>query len=376
MHGLVSYNVRARTPNRYMPRVLLIILSFNGLKYFDDLFASLDCVVYSKSDWEIFIIDNASSDGSAQYLREKVVSKSGVELPKVTLYESKRNTGFVGNNIGMRYALDNNFDYALLLNQDAIVDLDFIGKLVEAMGEDKKIGAAQSLIKLWPETKLINTLGNKIHFLGFGYGFGYRWTEEKALLEIRSRTEVAYPSGASLLLCVQALRDIGLLDEEFFLYHEDLDLGWRMHLRNWKVTVAPESIIYHKYEFSRSIKKYYFMERNRFIFLLKNFKIGTLFLIAPAFLIMELGTFLFSIKSGFWREKLKAYVYFLNPTKWLYILRARCQIQKTRKVSDRVMSHWLAGKIEFQDIDNPILNYLANPILNLYWRVIKNFILW
>ncbi len=361
-----------------MSKVLLIILSHNGQRYFEDLFVSLGRVSYPKDYWEIFIIDNASTDGSAEYLRENVVRKSGVELPKVTLYKSAINTGFVGNNIGISYALEKNFDYALLLNQDSMVDPSFINELVRATEADSKIGAAQSLVKLWPETDLINTLGNRIHFLGFGYGFGYRWTDSQAQerLNQNKSLEVAYPSGASLLLRVSALRDVGFFDEEFFLYHEDLDLGWRMHLRQWKVSVVPESVIYHKYEFSRSIKKYYFMERNRFIFLLKNFKIGTLLLIVPALVIMEIGTFLFSTKSGFWREKLKAYVYFLNPAKWLYIYRARREIQRTRKVSDRKMSHWLSGKIEFQEIENSFLNKIANPIFNLYWRLIKSFIIW
>lgn len=368
-----------------MPKILLIILSYNGIKYFPDLFASFVKVTYPKEFWEIFVIDNASEDGSSQYLKDKVLPLSGATLPKIHFYQSQKNTGFVGNNIGMKFAIDNNFDYVFLLNQDALVEPNFLEKVVQAAENDKTTGAVQSLIKLWPEKALINTVGNRIHFLGFGYSFGYKWAEEQAYSHLnpppsqgggRRGIEIAYPSGAAVLLRTKALKDVGLFDEKFFLYHEDLDLGWRMHLGDWRVILAAESKIYHKYEFGRSIKKYYFMERNRLLFLLKNFQIFTLILIAPAFLVMEAGLLPYSLKSGFWRDKLRAYAYFLNPANWLYILRARHLVQQKRKLHDHEMYKWLTGKIEFQDIENDLLKNVVNPVFNFYWWLVKSLVLW
>ena len=85
------------------------------------------------------------------------------------------------------------------------------------------------------------------------------------------------------------------------MYHEDLDLGWRMKLLGYNNIVAKTSVVYHSYEFSRSIKKYYYMERNRFIVMFQNYKLGTILLILPVLVIMEMGLLLFSLSNGFFK---------------------------------------------------------------------------
>ena len=299
-------------------------------------------------------------------------------FPKIHLYESKVNTGFVGNNIGMKYALDSNFDYVFLLNADTVVDPDFLNQAVASGEKDKGIGAVQSFLMLWPDKNFVNSLGNKIHFLGFGYSFGYRWSVSQAekYFGKSDNRDIAYASGAAVLYRAAYLRDVGFFDEKFFLYHEDLDLSWRLRMLRANIVISPNSIVFHKYEFSRSILKYYFMERNRLIFLFKNFQISTLVLISPALLVMELGLLLFALKSGFWRDKLRAYVFFLDYKNWQYILKERKKVQGSRATRDRELFKWLSGAITFQDIDSPLLTYLVNPIFSLYWWLVKKLILW
>ncbi len=118
------------------------------------------------------------------------------------------------------------------------------------------------------------------------------------------------------------------------------------------------------------------MERNRLICLLENYKIPTLILIFPAWLVMEIGLFLFSLKSGFWREKLKVYGYFFKLSVWRKIIRIRRARRAIRALGDRQIVNLFTGKIEFQEIDNFILKKIANPIFNLYWQIIKNLIIW
>src|SRR5690606_269506 len=142
---------------------------------------------------------------------------------------------------------------------------------------------------------------------------------------------------------------------------------------------APSAVVYHKYQFAKSIKQYYWMERNRFICLLENYKLATLILILPALIIMEIGLFLFSLKSGFGKEKLKVYAYFLNLDNWKRIIGERSHPSlklRMARVKDKDVVKWFTGKIENQEIDNWILKYIANPIFNAYWFLVKFVIFW
>jgi GT2 family glycosyltransferase len=171
------------------------------------------------------------------------------------------------------------------------------------------------------------------------------------------------------------LKKIGLFDEEMWMYNEDQDLGWRVWLAGYKCILAPDAIVYHKYEFSRSIAKYYWMDRNRIIAILKNYRLGTLVLIFPAFVIMGLGLIMFAIKGGWIKEKIKVWEYFLNVKNWRYILRARKEVQGLRKVKDRDIIPMFSGKIWYQEIDDVKLR-LVNPIFNAYWWLVKKIIFW
>ncbi len=385
-------------------KIGVIIVLYNSRKYLDDLFFSLAKVEYP--NWEIVCVDNGSQDGGAEYLKEKFAG----EFSNLTIMKIDKNSGFaIGNNIGLKYLEENNFDYAYLLNQDTAVAHDFLEKALEKA--DDAVGSVQSLIYIYPTTgnqtignqvsigylvpnsppsvpgspdsffNKINTCGNAVHYLGFGYCYGYGWNREKwekYLADWKKRDaelNIAYGSGAGLLLNMRALRETGFFDDMYFMYHEDLDLGWRLRLAGYKNILAPESIIYHKYEFSKSIKKYYWMERNRIITIFKNYSAWSLALILPPLFIMEAGMFFFSFFSGWWREKLRVYEYFLIPKHWRRIAAERRKIQKSRKVSDCEILKYFVGKILFQDIDNWVLRKIANPLFELYWRVIRKLFL-
>ena len=118
------------------------------------------------------------------------------------------------------------------------------------------------------------------------------------------------------------------------------------------------------------------MERNRYLIILQNYKLSTLLLIAPAFVVMSTAMFFYSFVSGWWWELLKVYGYFLNPVSWLKIFKTRAKVQKLRQVSDKEIVKRFVGKIEFQDVQNPLLKYIANPIFNLYWQVVRKVIFW
>ena len=116
------------------------------------------------------------------------------------------------------------------------------------------------------------------------------------------------------------------------------------------------------------------MERNRYLTIFKNYSAWTLILISPALLAMEFGLLLYSFISGFWKEKLKMYSYFLRIKTWKMLTKKRYRIQNLRKVSDKHITSCFVGSILFQEMNNIILRKIANPIFSLYWKLIKAFL--
>jgi GT2 family glycosyltransferase len=333
-------------------------------KYLADCIKSLRHQDY-QGKIKVFIIDNETSEES--YILLKKIA------PEAEIHRNKHNDGFAkGNNDAIKLALGLGYEYIILFNMDTIIESNCVSELIKVADSDNKTGAVQARLMLWPEKEKINSLGNVTHFLGFGYSLGYREKIDKAIFKI---SDIAYPSGAAVLYKAGVLRKVGLFDEEFWMYNEDQDLGWRIWLAGFKCVLAPQAVVYHKYEFAKSTKQYYWMDRNRILAIKKNYHPLTLLLIFPASIIMELGLLLFAMKVGCLKEKLKVYKYFFTPSKWLYIYQSRKQTQKLRKVKDKDIVKMFSGRIWYQEIDDAKLK-LVNPVFNLYWRVIKRLIVW
>ncbi len=334
-------------------------------KYLSECIASIRKQDY-QGEIKIFMADNESTDASYGYLNRRV--------PEAEVHRNKTNDGFAkGNNDAMRLALDQNFDYLFLVNMDTLVEADCVSELVKTLESDESIGAVQARLMLWPDKDRINSLGNVSHFLGFGYSLGYRKKFTNYKLQITNY--IQYPSGAAVMFTRKALETAGLFDEAYWMYNEDQELGWRLWLAGFKCVLAPQAVVYHKYEFAKSIKQYYWMDRNRIITVLICYKLPTLLLLLPAFVIMELGLVLFSIKSGWFRGKLRVWSFFLKPKTWRYLTKARRHNQSLRKVKDREIIKMITGKIWYQEVDDWKLR-LVNPVFNLYWQAIKRIIIW
>ena len=370
------------------PRIAIII-SPNwrdyAEKYLSDCLESL-----RRQDWagesKIFLIDNETSDESLALLNNIAETQNPpnplFERGQIEIIRNKNNDGFAeGNNDAMKLALAQGFDYIVLFNMDTVIEENCVSELVKVAESENSpnppfrkgaIGAVQARLMLWPEKDKINSLGNITHFLGFGYCLGYRQEQSKVKSQ---KSKVCYPSGAAVLFKAEVLKRVGLFDEEFWMYNEDQDLGWRIWLAGYKCVLAPDAVVYHKYEFAKSIKQYYWMDRNRMLSVIKNYHWLTLILITPACLIMELGLLLFSAKTGWLKEKIKVWLYFLKPRTWQYLIKARRQAQSLRQVKDRDIVKMFTGKIWYQEIDDPKLRFV-NPIFDWYWRLVRLFIIW
>ncbi len=301
----------------------------------------------SFQEFKIYLVDNETSEESFSFLTNLV--------PEATIIRLEKNEGFAGgNNAAIRESLKEDFEYILLINMDTVSEANCLERLVRTM-----------------EVEYINSTGNVTHFLGFGYCDDYN----KKFSESTRRREIAYPSGAGVILRASALAKVGLFDEEMWMYNEDQDLGWRLWLAGYRCVLEPDAVIFHKYEFSRSIAKYYWMDRNRIIAMLKNYHILTLLLILPAFIIMELGLILFSLKSGWFKDKIKVWKYFFSIKNWSYIIKARHASQSLRKAGDREITALFSGRIWYQEIDDVKLR-LINPVFELYWRLTRLVMFW
>lgn len=323
---------------------------------------SQDCI----DRCQLFLIDNATTEESAGYLKSMA--------PEAEILYNSENAGFAkGNNIAMKLALEQGYKYLVLLNMDTEADHSSISELVKVADAENMVGAIQSRLMLWPEKHRVNSIGNMTHFLGFGFSNGYQSVYQDDTMA--PSPDIFYPSGAAVLFKADVLRTVGLFDEEFWMYAEDQDIGWRIWLAGFRCVLAPASVVYHKYEFGRSIEKYYWMDRNRVLVVLKNYKLLTILLIMPAFVIMEFGLIYFSLKNGSWQQKKAVYRYFLKASTWKYLSTARKKTQSIRKVSDRSLIGLFSSSIEYQEIMSPAL-MIANKVFAIYWRMVRRLIVW
>ena len=363
------------------PRTAIIVVSWNHGRFLADCFRAVERAGIAPGAATLLIVDNASPDGSGDFIARELLAADGKTTKggfPCVFFKNTDNLGFSGgNNQAMRLALEEGFEYVYLLNPDTEAQPGFLNAAIEALESDRNVGIVQSLLRLHPRTELVNSYGNEIHFLGFGYAGGESMSITDPSVQAKlARRDIAYASGAGMLVRASLLREIGFLDEELFAYHEDLEYSWRARLAGFRVLLAPNSVVYHKYEFSRSITKYYWMERNRLIVLARLYRWPTLLLVAPAFLVMELGLWLFAFRGGWWREKAKAYGYFFTREHLSKLSAARKRAQSARKISDREATALFTGRILFQQMQPKLLTRVANPVFAAYWAFVRVFLFW
>jgi len=341
-------------------KVAVIIVNYNGKRHIEDCLDSVLRQTYGPYD--IILVDNGSRDGS--------VELAGERFPQVKIIRNRANLGFArANNIGIRYALEKGCDYFVFLNYDTVVEEDFLEELVRCAKRNAQVGICQSKIYLYSEDKpgrIINSIGNEAHFLGFGFcgGFG-----EEDSQKYEQDREITFASGAAMLVRREVLEKIGLFDEDFFLYQEDLDLCMRARLAGWRVLLASASKVHHKYVFAKDKKKFFYTECNRLPRLLKTYETLTLLVICPALLVMEISVIVFALWGGWLGLKLEAYgevLHSLGKT-----LRKRKQLQNMRKVPDREVLSFLTGRVDFPEMASPLMRYGYSPFMSLYWRLSK-----
>ena len=252
------------------PFVSVLVLNWNGARLLPACLAALFATSYPADSWEAVLVDNASTDGSHE--------RALVEFPRLTLWRNPDNWGFArGYNAAIAAAPG---PYVALLNIDTQVRTGWLRALVEAAESDAQLGAATAKL-IYPPTSpnagRIQNAGGLLLHDGSGRDRGTVlrdgvWQQEPDAGQYDRCEEVFFFCGAATLLRKAALDDVGLFDERYFMYYEDLDLSWRLRLRGWKVVYAPEAVVEHAHAQSSGEWSPFFtyqVDRNRPLMLLK-----------------------------------------------------------------------------------------------------------
>ncbi len=289
-----------------MKKIAIVVLNWNQPKLTIDTVESLLRIKHSSFEYQILLVDNDSKDDSLQQLQNLYATN-----PLVTIFETNQNLGYVGgNNFGIIFALKNNFDSVLLLNNDVLVDSNFLEELVKK--SDK-----------------YDLLGPKIYFAP-GYEFHQDWYSKKELGNViwsaggnmdwnnilgsnigvdevdkgqhdKIKTDIDFLTGCCLFVNKNVFQKIGLLNKKYFMYLEDTEFCHRAKLKGFKMAYIPKSKIWHVNSGSSksgSLLQDYFITRNRLFFGMKYASLRTKFA-----LFRESVRFLKSSESTSWRKQ-------------------------------------------------------------------------
>jgi len=241
------------------PKVAIVILNWNGLSDTLKCLESLKTIVYP--DYSVVVIDNGSKGNDAEIIKEKL-------RDFVCVIEEEKNLGFAGgSNVGIRWALGSDAKYVLLLNNDTIVDPNFLIELINVAQNDVQIGIVGPKVYNYEQPNRIGAAGGKVNFwTGTTPCIGQDAIDDGRFDKIK---EVDFVSGCALLIKEETIRRIGLLKELYFAYYEETEWCTKANKAGFKVVYVPKARIWHKSQKTSELSMYY-STRNRFLFVKRN----------------------------------------------------------------------------------------------------------
>lgn len=305
---------------------------------------------------ELVVIDNASSDQTVQLAR----AAGG----RVRVVENEDNLGFGGGcHVGARAT---QAPLLFFINPDCRIEAHCLDRLREAAADRPTWGAWQAAVLL-PDGH-INTDGGVVHYIGIGWAGDCGKSADVMRADL---TEVAFPSGAAMVIRRSVWEELGGFDQSYFMYSEDLDLGLRLWLAGYRVGVVPGARVVHAYEFDKGHGKWFWLERNRWRTVLSVYPLSLLLPLAPALLAAELALLFISAREHWLVSKLRAEagVALAIPS----ILRRRRAVQATRKVSARGFSLHLTASLDSAYLSIGERNW-AVRLQKAYWSLVQRLV--
>lgn len=250
----------------HVPKVSIVVLNWNGLA---DTLACLESLKnLDYRNYGILVVDNASTDGSVEELQKRYGKD-----PQVEIVRNQVNLGFAeGNNVGIRRALARESDYVLLLNNDTVVDKHALIHMIRAVNGNPKIGLAGPKVYYQDDPQRLYSSVDPVNLWWMAALPTTGGQLDRGQFD--HRREVDNLVGCALLARAEAIREVGLLDPDYFAYYDEVDWSLRMRKAGYQVVFVPQAVVYHKGGASltrvdASLIAYYKM-RNLILFMRKH----------------------------------------------------------------------------------------------------------
>ncbi|MGI8876877.1 MAG: glycosyltransferase family 2 protein [Egibacteraceae bacterium] len=330
-----------------MPSLSIIVVCFGG-----DARALLDELGRQRGPGdEVLLVDNARDRGGTPWIRAHPQADVVIDPG-----------GNVGYGAAVNLAASRASGEALLvLNPDA---LPLPGCLARLRHGPDGWGAWMGVVTL-PGGRLVNAAGGESHFLGFSWVA--RYGEPVSALPA-APYPTAFLSGACMVITQRAWRTVGGYAEDYFLYHEDVDLSHRLRLAGVRFGVVPDALVSHEYEFLKGDLKWRMLERNRWRTVLRTYPTPLLACVAPLLIAAELGLVVYAASHGWLGAKLRSWWDLLT---WLpRAPRERHAVQSTAAVSAAQFAAALGYRLDSPFLGQVARRRLLDTALAAYWRAV------
>lgn len=330
------------------PNVAVVVPNWNGA---DSLAACLDSLLAQSVPARVIVVENGSTDGSIKLLEK---------YPGVEVISHDTNKGFAGGvNAGFRQAIEDGLKYVATLNNDAVADKDWLKNLLAVLDKNPQVGIVTSKL-LTADGKRLDSTGDYLSVWGLPYPRG---RGESDIDKYDIDTDIFGASGGASLYRVKTLEEVGLFDEDFFAYYEDVDLSFRAQLAGWKVRYQPAAIAYHQIGATSSkIKGFatYQTMKNQQVLLYKNLPKAQRGIIWRRFTLAHTLFLLRAVSRGQGWPAIKGDV----RGSWLILKKhgERKRIQAAKKVSDEYIWSMLVH-------DLPPNAHALRKLRRTWWRL-------
>jgi len=256
--------------NNINEKVAIIILNWNSYTDTYECLKSLEDI--KKKNFTVFLADNNSQDNSFSMLQKDY--QRNVFSIDIVFIQTGANLGFAGgNNVAIKKAYEQGYEYFWLLNNDTIVEANALDPLINYLISNPEVGITGSKIYYYNTSKIWFAGGKVDLSMGRVKHIGLR-EEDNGLYD--TTKQVDFINGCSLAFKREVLDKVGYMNEDYFLYYEETDWNTRVRKAGFKIVFCPQSVIYHKVSLSSggednlSSKVYYYNFRNAFIFVFRN----------------------------------------------------------------------------------------------------------
>jgi GT2 family glycosyltransferase len=303
--------------------VSVVVVNYNGERVIEDCLRSVYAQPYRPI--EVIVVDNGSTDGSVALIVKK--------FPDVRLVRNERNLGFAGgNNRGVAAAQG---EYVVLLNNDTVVDSGWLPPLIEAVGKPG-VGVVTSKVITENVPEAFYEMNGTINYLGYNI-----------MRQFSNLSQVFFAAGTSVMFR-RNLVGLPFLDE-YFLYHEDVYLSWKLRLQGYEISMAQPSIVWHKGSVTTSNQMpsfvTFYQERNKLLNAFLFLERATLTRLIPYFLFDGVAKSVMSLLTG--RKSffgiVQSYIWCLRNLNWIGAEREK--MQRLRQIPDREILRLMSSKV-------------------------------